>query len=210
MAAVGDRFRSITSVPVTVWWELDTVAVLRDYDESCLAELPAGEYFEVVYVEETVLKSVRCKLDHESELLDVLIPRKRQNHILWFRSPTPYDIEIKLDDLERCCELIQSGEGKCLSCGYDLTRHETGVCLKCEAKVRVSAASSLSKFDPSIFIKYLKYNDAEGRKGFADLLGMIGPAAKDAIPALIKALKDEDKDVRKAAQSALKKIKAEK
>jgi HEAT repeat protein len=37
-------------------------------------------------------------------------------------------------------------------------------------------------------------------------LGDIGPAAKTAIPALSKALKDEDAEIRKAAALALGKI----
>ena len=42
------------------------------------------------------------------------------------------------------------------------------------------------------------------------VLGKIGPEAEDAIPTVTEALKDEDYSVRKAAQEALKKIKAEK
>ena len=38
-------------------------------------------------------------------------------------------------------------------------------------------------------------------------LGAIGPAAKDAVPALTEALKDEDRRVRQAAQFALRRIK---
>jgi HEAT repeat protein len=37
-------------------------------------------------------------------------------------------------------------------------------------------------------------------------LGNIGPAAKDAIPALKKLLEDEDSDVRDAAARGIKKI----
>ncbi len=41
------------------------------------------------------------------------------------------------------------------------------------------------------------------RRIAAFALGKIGPAAKEAVPALIAALKDEDKDVRVYAASAL-------
>ena len=56
----------------------------------------------------------------------------------------------------------------------------------------------------------LRDEDASMRKKAADALGELGSAAKDAIPALTKVLKDEDKDVRDAAQTALAKIKAAK
>ena len=49
-----------------------------------------------------------------------------------------------------------------------------------------------------------------GRSSIASALGDIGPAAKEAVPVLTKALKDEDGQVRYAAQEALDKIKAEK
>ena len=54
-----------------------------------------------------------------------------------------------------------------------------------------------------IFVLTMQMNSA-----FA--LHKFGSAAKDAVPALTEALKDEHEFVRDAAQKALKKIKAEK
>jgi HEAT repeat protein len=54
----------------------------------------------------------------------------------------------------------------------------------------------------------LKDHDGWVRKSAAEALGRIGPAAKDAVPALNELLKDEFKEVRAAAQAALKKIQA--
>jgi hypothetical protein len=48
--------------------------------------------------------------------------------------------------------------------------------------------------------------EAEDRVPAAEALGRIGPEAKEAIPALVKALRDEDKNVREAARWALENI----
>jgi HEAT repeat protein len=52
----------------------------------------------------------------------------------------------------------------------------------------------------------LKDKDEEVRRYAAKALGNIGPKAKEAVPALIEALKDENLDVRYYAQEALNKI----
>ena len=55
-------------------------------------------------------------------------------------------------------------------------------------------------------IDALKDKDAIVRGEIAESLGEIGPDAKDAAPALTALLKDKNKDVRKNAAEALKKI----
>ncbi len=61
-------------------------------------------------------------------------------------------------------------------------------------------------------IRNLKDKHAKVRKDAALALGKMGPAAKDAIPALTEALKREYEyeDVRDAAQEALQQIKGQK
>ncbi|MGI9103152.1 MAG: HEAT repeat domain-containing protein [Terriglobales bacterium] len=49
---------------------------------------------------------------------------------------------------------------------------------------------------------------ADARWVAAETLGIIGPSAKDAVPALTKALKDPSSNVRQAAAAALKNIQA--
>ena len=56
----------------------------------------------------------------------------------------------------------------------------------------------------------LKNDAAIVRSSAALALGNMGPAAKEAVPALTEALEDEKKYVRVAAEAALKKINAEK
>ena len=58
-------------------------------------------------------------------------------------------------------------------------------------------------------IPLLKDDDWEMRRGAAGTLGMLGPEAKDAVPALTKALNDPNPAVRMKAEEALKKIKGE-
>ncbi|HJZ59055.1 MAG TPA: HEAT repeat domain-containing protein [Gemmataceae bacterium] len=53
-------------------------------------------------------------------------------------------------------------------------------------------------------VAQLKSPDAQTRKEAAKTIGLIGPAAKDAVPALVNALKDKDSDVRSSAALALK------
>jgi hypothetical protein len=58
----------------------------------------------------------------------------------------------------------------------------------------------------SQWVEALKDKDDRTRRGAAIALGQIGPAAKDAVPALIEVLKDKDDRVRNYAASALGKI----
>jgi hypothetical protein len=91
-------------MPVTVVWELDTVAILDDYREFCEGTLPANESFTIVEIPESGADGcATCSIDRERELLDVLIPRTRQNRIALFRMPTPYLIGVWFTDLEREC-----------------------------------------------------------------------------------------------------------
>ena len=52
----------------------------------------------------------------------------------------------------------------------------------------------------------LKHEDGSTRRVAAEALGGIGPAAKDAVPALMEALKGEDFSTRNAAAEALGQI----
>jgi HEAT repeat protein len=52
----------------------------------------------------------------------------------------------------------------------------------------------------------LSDSEPKFRAGAANALGVLGPAAKAAVPALKKALKDEDEKVRQSAAVALKAI----
>ena len=54
----------------------------------------------------------------------------------------------------------------------------------------------------------LKDDDVELRRYAAELLGEIGPAARQAIPDLVAALKDQNREVRNCAAQALNKISA--
>jgi len=54
----------------------------------------------------------------------------------------------------------------------------------------------------------LQYGDAAARSEAITSLGKMGPAAVMAVPAVTKALKDKDENVRKSAAEALKKIQA--
>ncbi len=58
-------------------------------------------------------------------------------------------------------------------------------------------------------ISLLKDDDWEMRRGAAWTLGMLGPDAKDAIPALTKALNESNPNVQAMAAESLKKIKGE-
>lgn len=108
MAKPGEQYRTIEAIPVIVWWEIDTVAILEDYSECCDGELSAGELFTVRQVAVTDgATRIACELARERELLDSLIPRKRQNHLLLKRLPTPYYVEIRATDLEESCEPVR-------------------------------------------------------------------------------------------------------
>jgi hypothetical protein len=56
-------------------------------------------------------------------------------------------------------------------------------------------------------VHHLKHEDAGIRESAARWLGAIGPAAKNALPALREALNDPDEGVRTAAKDAIKSIK---
>jgi len=58
----------------------------------------------------------------------------------------------------------------------------------------------------SVLRAALKDQDPFVRGSAADALGMIGPEAKDAVPALMAAHKDRDKYVRDLVAAALRKI----
>jgi len=60
-----------------------------------------------------------------------------------------------------------------------------------------------------MFVSELQAKQADARAAAAAALGGIGREARDAIPALIVALKDEDASVRKSAAEALTKIRGD-
>jgi HEAT repeat protein len=79
--------------------------------------------------------------------------------------------------------------------------------------IHTAAAEALGKIGPAgftVLIDVLKNGDKWVRFHTAETLGLMGPAAKDAVPALVDLLKDKDQDVRDAAKEALKKIQAAK
>src|SRR5262249_30913902 len=76
-----------------------------------------------------------------------------------------------------------------------------------------AAASAHEKKEPeynrvplSKWVERLKSPDAKKRVEAAQAIEKIGPAAKDAVPALIQTLKDNDPDVREGAARALGEI----
>jgi RNA polymerase sigma factor (sigma-70 family) len=79
--------------------------------------------------------------------------------------------------------------------------------------VRASAANELIMLAPTgpqanvpIFIEMLQHEDKNVRLSAIEGLRLVSPMAKDAIPALTKALSDDDQGVREAVQRALKAI----
>jgi hypothetical protein len=75
--------------------------------------------------------------------------------------------------------------------------------------VREKAALALGHFGPKavpILTQTLRDSDADVRWAAADALGRIGPAAKDAVAALVQALKDPIRIVQKRAEIALVEI----
>lgn len=108
MVAPGEKYRSRAAIAVSVWWELDTAAILGDYSEWCEAELPAGEVFTILHVQNAVRHSVICELAREAELKNQMIPRKRQNRLFIIPLPTPYVIEMRLADLVAHCDRLNS------------------------------------------------------------------------------------------------------
>ncbi|MBI2608325.1 MAG: HEAT repeat domain-containing protein [Deltaproteobacteria bacterium] len=81
-------------------------------------------------------------------------------------------------------------------------------------RVILTAGITLSwrgKKDPKVVMPYLiealaKSESAYVRKGVAEALGTMGAQAKDAVPALKKAEKDQDKNVRESATRAISSI----
>jgi len=79
-----------------------------------------------------------------------------------------------------------------------------------EYKVRASAAEALVKIGPGpvvpSMIEALRSAEAGARANAAVVLGAFGPAAKPAIPALARALRDANPRVRELAGEALNRI----
>jgi len=83
------------------------------------------------------------------------------------------------------------------------------------ASMRAAAAEALAKLDPAenekhipIFVKALRSAIAWQRRDAIHALGRMGPAAKEAVPALEELLYDLDKSVRSAAAEAIEEIRA--
>ena len=79
-----------------------------------------------------------------------------------------------------------------------------------EYKVRASAAEALVRIGPGpvvpSMIEALRNAEAAVRANAAVVLGAFGPAAKSAVPALARALKDANPRVRELAGEALNRI----
>jgi hypothetical protein len=80
-----------------------------------------------------------------------------------------------------------------------------------DAEVRQSAASALAAIghpalDPLVDVLRDKDQNKELRANAAYVLGQMGHNAQEALPALTKALKDDDKDVRRRAAFAVQRI----
>lgn len=58
----------------------------------------------------------------------------------------------------------------------------------------------------AVLIRKLRSKDPAVRREAARMLGIMGPAAKDAVPDLKKAKEDEDPTVRRLAELALNRI----
>ena len=59
---------------------------------------------------------------------------------------------------------------------------------------------------PDLYVRALESRDAGARRRAASILGIMGPAAKDTVPALAIALEDDDSTVRRCAARALGRI----
>lgn len=80
-------------------------------------------------------------------------------------------------------------------------------------QVRVSATAAAIAIDPELspkvvpdLVEILDDKNPEARRGAVYLLGQIGTPAKTALPALQRLLQDENRDVRLAAEQAIKRI----
>lgn len=75
--------------------------------------------------------------------------------------------------------------------------------------VRQNLGAALAKIGADSvepLIEALKGDNADRRAGAAYTLGLIGPAAKSALPALLDALKDEAVEVRRQASYAVSRL----
>lgn len=72
-------------------------------------------------------------------------------------------------------------------------------------QIKSGSAENAAKIVP-VLIKWLRAPTFQSRQGAVEALGSLGPAAKEAVPALQKATQDENPGVREAATQALKAI----
>jgi HEAT repeat protein len=72
-------------------------------------------------------------------------------------------------------------------------------------QIQPSSPETAAKVVP-VLVSGLTSPLVHSRRGAAETLGELGPAAKDALPALQKAAADEDKSVHDAAIEAIKRI----
>ena len=96
----------MSPLQVTCLWYLDTVAILEDYTESCESTLPAGEELEVFHVMQDESEPVQCSVPNHKSLLRRMIPWNRRNRILCLPLPTPFDVLVSLEDLQKNCERV--------------------------------------------------------------------------------------------------------
>jgi hypothetical protein len=80
-----------------------------------------------------------------------------------------------------------------------------------DAEVRQSAASALASIghpaiEPLLDVLKDKEQSKEMRANAAYVLGQMGPSGQEALPALTKALKDDDKEIRRRAAFAIQRI----
>jgi HEAT repeat protein len=69
-----------------------------------------------------------------------------------------------------------------------------------------TAFAQLGEQAVTVLVNYLEHAQPDVRRWAAMALGEVGPAARDAIPPLLDALRDDDADVREAARQAIEKI----
>jgi HEAT repeat protein len=94
--------------------------------------------------------------------------------------------------------------------GEDAVRYLIPAVREMDSQSRAYAGEVLRGFPSAVppLVETLKSDeDATTRAASAEVLGKIGPAAKDSVPALIAALKDDNETVRRQAKFALGEIK---